>query len=70
MTQSETEEDGGLHGSESKNVSYQSWLTDVQNPLNWSPLRKWMIVWLLVITNTIAYARSGMPAAPIPLPFQ
>ena len=54
MTQSETEEDGGLHGSESKNVSYQSWLTDVQNPLKWSPLRKWMIVWLLVITNTIA----------------
>ena len=54
MTQSETEEDDGLHGSEPKNVSHQSWFTDVQNPLNWSPLRKWMIVWLLVITNTIA----------------
>lgn len=53
MTPGKTLEDGGLYGIEAKDMSSQDWLTHVQNPINWSPLREWMIILLLVITITI-----------------
>ena len=59
----ETDRDPVFHGTETKDVSSQCWLTDPQNPMNWSPLRKWMIMWLLVITNIIAYAHFRLPPA-------
>lgn len=54
MARVETEKDDGLHGSGAEDISSQSWLTDLQNPMNWPSLRKWMIVWLLVITTLIS----------------
>ena len=32
----------------------QDWISDPQNPVNWSPWRKWVVIWLLVVTNMIA----------------
>ncbi|KAA8576535.1 hypothetical protein EYC84_006643 [Monilinia fructicola] len=31
-----------------------AWLSSLQNPINWSPMRKWTTISLLVITNFIA----------------
>ena len=48
------EEKSASAGSNAESLLLQSWLADPQNPMNLSPVRKWMIVLLLVITNLIA----------------
>lgn len=50
----ETEEGVSTHRTETGDVLSEDWFTDPENPLNWSHLRKWTIIWLLVITNMIA----------------
>ena len=54
VAQAETKEDDAFQNTMTGDTSTRDWITDSQNPMHWSPLRKWMIVWLLVITNLIA----------------
>ncbi|ESZ98417.1 hypothetical protein SBOR_1198 [Sclerotinia borealis F-4128] len=39
---------------DSHDLTSSNWLSDPQNPINWSSMRKWTTVYLLVITNFIA----------------
>ncbi|KAB8302655.1 hypothetical protein EYC80_006019 [Monilinia laxa] len=47
-------------------LTRSDWLSPLQNPINWSPMRKWTTVFLLVITNFIAatYTSAFEPALP------
>lgn len=54
VTQAADEEKNIHSRNRTKSLPFESWSADRQNPMNWSPVRIWMIVWLLVVTNVIA----------------
>ncbi len=59
-----TDNGDGFRGAGTEDVLAQSWITDPQNPINWSPLRKWTSICLLIVTNLIAYALPACPRPP------